>query len=99
MPSNYRPCVPEQDRRLAHSLRDWLRDDPLAYVVRDLVDQWDRSAFLETYNFTDPDSRIMQHKPDGFVQGDHVQVAVEGLLQLIVPPPRVKCPGEAASRP
>lgn len=36
------------------------------------------------YNFTDPDSRIMHHKPEGFVQGYNVQVAVEGTLQLIV---------------
>ena len=36
------------------------------------------------YNFTDPESRIMHHKPDGFVQGYNVQVAVEGTLQLIV---------------
>ena len=31
-----------------------------------------------------PESRIMHHKPDGFVQGYNVQVAVEGTLQLIV---------------
>ena len=36
------------------------------------------------YNFTDPESGIMHHKPDGFVQGYNVQVAVEGTLQLIV---------------
>jgi transposase len=36
------------------------------------------------YNFTDPESRIMHHKPEGFVQGYNVQVAVEGLHQLIV---------------
>ena len=30
------------------------------------------------YNFTDPESRIMHHKPDGFVQGYNVQIAVEG---------------------
>ena len=36
------------------------------------------------YNFTDPESRIMHHKPEGFVQGYNVQVAVEGTLQLIV---------------
>jgi hypothetical protein len=36
------------------------------------------------YNFTDPESRIMHHKPDGFVQGHNVRVAVEGTLQLIV---------------
>jgi transposase len=36
------------------------------------------------YHFTDPESRIMHHKPDGFVQGYNVQVAVEGTLQLIV---------------
>lgn len=36
------------------------------------------------YNFTDPESRIMHHKPEGFVQGYNVQVAVEDTLQLIV---------------
>ena len=35
------------------------------------------------YNFTDPESRIM-HGPDGFVQAYNAQIAVEGLLQLIV---------------
>jgi transposase len=36
------------------------------------------------YNFTDPESRIMHHKPEGFVQAYNVQIAVEGTLQLIV---------------
>jgi transposase len=36
------------------------------------------------YNFTDPESRIMHHKPEGFVQGYNVQVAVEDTWQLIV---------------
>jgi transposase len=35
-------------------------------------------------NFTDPESRLVHHKPEGFVQGYNVQVAVEGTLQLIV---------------
>ena len=43
-----------------------------------------KPADTAQYNFTDPESRIMHHKPDGFVQGYNVQVAVEGTLQLIV---------------
>ena len=38
----------------------------------------------DQYNFTDPESRIMHHGPDGFVQGYNAQVAVEDTLQLIV---------------
>ena len=41
-------------------------------------------AAKDQYNFTDPDSRIMHHGPDGFVQGYNAQVAVEATLQLIV---------------
>ena len=41
-------------------------------------------AAKDQYNFTDPDSRIMHHGPDGFVQGYNAQVAVEALQQLIV---------------
>lgn len=43
-----------------------------------------KPADTAQYNFTDPESRIMHHGPDGFVQGYNVQVAVEGTLQLIV---------------
>jgi len=43
-----------------------------------------KPADTAQYNFTDPESRIMHHKPEGFVQGYNVQVAVEGTLQLIV---------------
>ena len=41
-------------------------------------------AAKDQYNFTDPDSRIMHHGPDGFVQGYNAQVAVEATLRLIV---------------
>ena len=41
-------------------------------------------AAKDQYNFTDPDSRIMPHGPDGFVQGYNAQVAVDATRQLIV---------------
>jgi transposase len=43
-----------------------------------------KPADTAQYNFTDPESRIMHHKPEGFMQGYNVQVAVEETLQLIV---------------
>ena len=41
-------------------------------------------AAKDQYNFTDPDSRIMHHGPDGYVQGYNAQVAVDAMQQLIV---------------
>ena len=41
-------------------------------------------AAKDQYNFTDPDSRIMYHGPDGFVQGYNAQIAVDATQQLIV---------------
>ena len=38
----------------------------------------------EQYNFTDPESRIMQSSREGFVQAYNAQIAVEPELQLIV---------------
>ncbi len=38
----------------------------------------------DQYNFTDPESRIMQSSSEGFVQAYNVQIAVEPELQLIV---------------
>ena len=44
MAKTYRPYVPEQDLLLPPSLRVWLPEDHLAYLVSDLVDQLDLSA-------------------------------------------------------
>jgi len=42
-------CVPEQDLLLAPSLREWLPEDRLAFVVIDLNDQLDLSAITSGY--------------------------------------------------
>ena len=42
-----------------------------------------KPADKEQYNFTDPESRLMQGS-DGLVQGYNAQAAVEPVLQLIV---------------
>jgi hypothetical protein len=49
MAKTYRPYVPEQDRLLPPSLRDWLPEDHLAYFVSDLIDQLDLSAITAIY--------------------------------------------------
>jgi transposase len=49
MAKTYRPYVPEQDRLLPPSLKDWLPDDHLAYFVSDLIDQLDLSAITTVY--------------------------------------------------
>ena len=49
MAKTYRPYVPEQELLLPPSLRDWLREDHLAYFVSDLVDQLDLSAITTVY--------------------------------------------------
>ena len=43
-----------------------------------------KPAAKDQCNFTDPDSRIMHHSPDGVVQGYNAQVAVDATQQLIV---------------
>lgn len=43
-----------------------------------------RPAAQEPYNFTDPESRILQSSSEGFVQAYNAQIAVEPALQLIV---------------
>jgi transposase len=45
----YRPYFPEQDFLLPPSLREWLREDHLAYFVSDLIDQLDLSAIESHY--------------------------------------------------
>ena len=49
MAKTYRPYVPEQDLLLPPSLRDWLPEDHLAFVVSDLVDHLDLSAITAIY--------------------------------------------------
>ena len=49
MAKTYRPYVPEQDLLLPPSLRDWLPEDHLAFLVSDLVDHLDRSAITAIY--------------------------------------------------
>lgn len=45
----YRPYFPEQDLLLPPSLREWLNEDHLAYLVSDLVDQLDLGAIERHY--------------------------------------------------
>ena len=49
MAKSYRPYFPEQDFLLPPSLREWLREDHLAYFVSDLIDQLDLSAIESHY--------------------------------------------------
>ena len=49
MAKTYRPYLPEQDLLLPPSLRDWLPEDHLAYLISDLVDQLDLSAITAVY--------------------------------------------------
>jgi transposase len=49
MAKTYRPYVPEQDLLLPPSLKDWLPDGHLAYVISDLIDQLDLTAITRVY--------------------------------------------------
>lgn len=49
----YKSYVPEQDLLLPPSLRDWLPDDHLAFLVSDLVDELDLSAITAVYEQDD----------------------------------------------
>jgi transposase len=49
MAKTYREYQPDQDFLLPPSLRDWLREDHLAYFVSDMVDQLDLSAIESVY--------------------------------------------------
>jgi len=49
MAKTYREYQPDQDFLLPPSLRDWLREDHLAYFVSDMVDQLDLRAIESVY--------------------------------------------------
>ena len=49
MLKGYRPYFPDQDLLLPPSLRDWLSEDHLEYLVSDVVDQLDLSAIHAWY--------------------------------------------------
>jgi transposase len=49
MAKTYRPYIPEQDLLLPPSLREWLPEDHLAFLVSDLIDQFDLSAITTGY--------------------------------------------------
>ena len=49
MPKGYRTYLPEQDLLLPPSLRAWLKEDHLVYLVSDVVDQLDLSAIHAVY--------------------------------------------------
>src|SRR5665213_1369869 len=49
MPKGYRTYLPEQDLLLPPTLRAWLKEDHLAYLVSDVVDQLDLSAIHAVY--------------------------------------------------
>src|SRR3990172_4703456 len=49
MTKTYRPYQPEQGLWLPPSLRDWLPENHLAYLVSDLVDQLDLAAIYAVY--------------------------------------------------
>src|SRR5260370_14488185 len=49
MPKGYRTYLPEQDLLLPPSLREWLAEDHLVYLVSEVVDQLDLSAMDGVY--------------------------------------------------
>jgi transposase len=49
MPKGYRTYLPEQDLLLPPSLREWLAEDHLVYLVSDVVEQLDLSAMYAVY--------------------------------------------------
>src|SRR5256886_11806129 len=49
MAKTYRSYLPEQDLLLPPSLREWLPDDHLVYLVSDVVDQLNLSAIESVY--------------------------------------------------
>ena len=49
MAKGYRPYLPDQDLLLPPSLRDWLPEDHLVYLVGDVVDQLDLTKIHATY--------------------------------------------------
>src|ERR1700739_3678348 len=53
MAKTYRSYLPEQDLLLPPSLREWLPDDHLAFLVSDVVDQLNLSAIESVYEEDD----------------------------------------------
>src|ERR1700682_5719745 len=53
MAKTYRSYLPEQDLLLPPSLREWLPDDHLVYLVSDVVDQLNLSAMESVYEEDD----------------------------------------------
>jgi transposase len=53
MAKTYRSYLPEQDLLLPASLREWLPDDHLVYLVSDVVDQLNLSAIESVYEEDD----------------------------------------------
>jgi transposase len=53
MAKTYRSYLPEQDLLLPPSLREWLPDDHLVYLVSDMVDQLNLSAIESVYEEDD----------------------------------------------
>ena len=49
MNKTFRPYDPDQQLLPPAALQEWLPEDHLAYVVSDLVDQLDLSAFTARY--------------------------------------------------
>ena len=49
MPQNFLACDREQELLLPPSLREWLREDHLAWFVIDAVAEMDLTAFLAAY--------------------------------------------------
>ena len=49
MAKTFRPYVPEQDLLLPPSLRHWLPEGHLVFIVSDLIDQLDLSAITRMY--------------------------------------------------
>src|ERR1700688_670460 len=49
MPKGYRPYLPDQDLLLPPSLREWVAEEHLVYLVSDVVDQLDLSAIHAVY--------------------------------------------------
>lgn len=49
MSTTFRPYAPDQDLLLPASLREWLREDHLAYFIHEVVEELDLSAFYAPY--------------------------------------------------
>lgn len=54
MPTNYRPYQPEQSYLLPPAPKDWLPENHLVFILSDLVDELDLSAFYAADQESDP---------------------------------------------